>query len=141
MLGGGRNTEPSSLGNPVGDQGTRVGHGALAELATRQHGVVSTGQLERLGYGKNSVAKAAKVGRLHRVHRGVYTLGHQRLTWHGRCMAAVLAASPSVDSHLSVGWIGGLLQFRPERLHVTCRRSRHSDRQFVTHTADLAPAD
>jgi very-short-patch-repair endonuclease len=110
-------------------------------LAARQHGVVSTEQLERLGYGKNSVAKAAKVGRLHRVHRGVYVVGHQRLTWHGRCMAAVLAASPSVASHLSAGWIWGLLQFRPETMHVTCRRSRHAKRPFVTHTADLAPAD
>jgi predicted transcriptional regulator of viral defense system len=103
--------------------------------------VVSTNQLERLGYGKNSVAKAAMVGRLHRVHRGVYVVGHQRLTWHGRCMAAVLAASPSVASHLSAGWLWGLLQSRPATLHVTCRRSRHAERPFVTHAADLARAD
>ncbi|MCW2978344.1 MAG: hypothetical protein JWO14_71 [Solirubrobacterales bacterium] len=103
--------------------------------------MVSTGQLERLGYGKNSVAKAAKVGRLHRVHRGVYVVGHRRLTWHGRCMAAVLAASPSVASHLSAGWLWGLLQSRPGTLHVTCRQSRHAKRPFVTHTADLARAD
>src|ERR1700753_2920333 len=124
MLGGGRNTEPSSLGNPVGDQGTRVGHGALAELATRQHGVVSTGQLSTLGYTRSSVSKASGVGRLHRVHRGVYVVGHQRLTWQGRCMAAVLAASPSVASHWSAGWLWGLLQTRPGTVHVTCRRSR-----------------
>jgi Transcriptional regulator, AbiEi antitoxin len=110
-------------------------------LAARQHGVVSTKQLEKLGYGKNSVAKAAKVGRLHRVHRGVYVVGHQRLTWHGRCMAAVLAASPSVASHLSAGWLWGLLQSQPGTLHVTCRQSRHAKRPFVTHTADLARAD
>jgi predicted transcriptional regulator of viral defense system/very-short-patch-repair endonuclease len=110
-------------------------------LAARQHGVVSTKQLEGLGYGKNSVAKAAKVGRLHRVHRGVYVVGHHRLTWHVRCMAAVLAASPSVASHLSAGWLWGLLQTRPGTLHVTCRRSRHADRPFVTHTADLARVD
>jgi predicted transcriptional regulator of viral defense system len=125
----------------VGDQRTRVGHGELAELAARQHGVVSTKQLERLSYGKNSVAKAAKVGRLHRVHRGVYVVGQRRLTWEGRCMAAVLAASPSVASHLSAGWLWGLLQSRPGTLHVTCRRSRHAERPFVTHTADLASAD
>jgi predicted transcriptional regulator of viral defense system/very-short-patch-repair endonuclease len=110
-------------------------------LAARQHGVVSTSQLEQLGYGKNSVAKAAKVGRLHRVHRGVYVVGHHRMTWHGRCMAAVLAASPSVASHLSAAWLWGLLQSRPGTLHVTCRRSRHAERPFVTHTADLARAD
>jgi very-short-patch-repair endonuclease len=103
--------------------------------------VISTKQLEQLGYGNNSVAKAAKVGRLHRVHRGVYVVGHRRLTWHGRCMAAVLAASPSVASHLSAGWLWGLLQSQPGTLHVTCRRSRHAERPFVTHTAGLAPAD
>jgi very-short-patch-repair endonuclease len=81
------------------------------------------------------------VGRLHRVHQGVYVVGHQRLTWHGRCMAAVLAASPSVASHLSAGWLWGLLQSRPGTLHVTCRQSRHAKRPFVTHTADLARAD
>jgi len=103
--------------------------------------VVSTVQLGRLGYGKNSVAKAANVGRLHRVHRGVYVVGHQQLSWHGRCMAAVLAASPSVASHFSAGWLWGLMRSRPGTVHVTCRRSRHAKRPFVTHTADLAPAD
>jgi Transcriptional regulator, AbiEi antitoxin len=125
----------------VGDKRKRVGHRALAELATRQHGVVSTGQLSALGYTRSSASKASGVGRLHRVHRGVYVVGHQRLTWHGRCMAAVLAASPSVASHWSAGWLWGLLQTRPGTLHVTCRRSRHADWPFVTHTADLAPAD
>jgi very-short-patch-repair endonuclease len=110
-------------------------------LAARQHGVVSTKQLAALGYTRSSVAKAAKVGRLHRVHRGVYVVGHQRLTWHGRCMGAVLAASPSVASHLSAGWLWGLLRSRPGTLHVTCRQSRHADRPFVTHTAGLSPAD
>jgi predicted transcriptional regulator of viral defense system len=141
MLGGGRNPQPSALSSPVGDKRKRVGHETLARLATRQHGVVSTEQLAALGYTRSSAAKAASVGRLHRVHRGVYVVGHQRLTWHGRCMAAVLAASPSVASHLSAGWLWGLLQFRPETLHVTCRRSRHAERPFVTHTADLTPAD
>jgi hypothetical protein len=56
-------------------------------------------------------------------------------------MAAVLAASPSVASHLSAGWLWGLLQSRPGTVHVTCRRSRHADRPFVTHTAELTPAD
>jgi predicted transcriptional regulator of viral defense system len=125
----------------VGDKRTRVGHGALAELAARQHGVVSTSQLAALGYTKSSVAKAAKVGRLHRVHQGVYVVGHQRLTWHGRCMATVLASSPSVASHLSAGWLWGLLQSSPGTLHVTCRRSRHAKRPFVTHAANLARVD
>lgn len=123
------------------DKGQRVGHGELAELASTQHGVVATWQLERLGYGRRAVAKAADVGRLHRVHRGVYAVGHRRLTWHGRCMSAVLASYPSVASHLSATWLWGLLRSRPDTMHVTSRRTRRAKRSFVTHTADLAGVD
>jgi hypothetical protein len=103
--------------------------------------VVATRQLDALGYTKSSVAKAAKVGRLHRVHRGVYAVGHHRLTWHGRCMAAALASYPSVASHLSAAWLWGLLRSRPETVHVTSRGPRPGRRPFVVHRADLAPAD
>jgi predicted transcriptional regulator of viral defense system len=137
----GRNHEPVVLGNPVGDKRLRVGHGALAELAARQHGVVATRQLADLGYGRNAVAKAAKAGRLHRVHRGVYAVGHERLTWEGRCMAALLASYPSVASHLSAGWLWGLLRSRPGTIHVTSRSPRHGKRDFIEHRADLARSD
>src|SRR5262249_4946885 len=59
----------------------------------------------------------------------------------GRCMAAVLAAWPSVASHWSAAWLWGLLQSRPGTLHVTCPKPRHSKRPFVMHTADLPGAD
>ncbi|MGH2938047.1 MAG: type IV toxin-antitoxin system AbiEi family antitoxin domain-containing protein [Solirubrobacterales bacterium] len=113
----------------------------MSELATRQYGVVATRQLDDLGYGRNSVAKAAKAGRLHRVHRGVYVVGYRRLSWRGRCMAAVLASSPSVASHLSAGWLWGLLRYRPETLHVTSPSARRAKRSFVVHQADLPEAD
>jgi predicted transcriptional regulator of viral defense system len=125
----------------VGDQPLKVRHGELAELATTQHGVVATRQLDALGYTKSSVAKAAKVGRLHRVHRGVYVVGQRSLTWHGHCMAAVLASYPSVASHLSAAWLWGLLRYRPETIHVTSRSPRPGKRPFVVHTAQLARKD
>jgi very-short-patch-repair endonuclease len=132
---------PPVLSNPVGDKGQEARHGALADLATRQHGVVATRQLEAIGYGRNSVAKAANAGRLHRVHRGVYVVGQRRLTWHGRCMSAVLASAPSVASHWSAAWLWGLLRSRPGTLHVTCRSGRRAKRAFVLHAADLRVAD
>jgi hypothetical protein len=103
--------------------------------------VVATWQLAELGYGRNAVAKAARVGRLHRVHRGVYVVGQRGLTWHGRCMAAVLASHPSVVSHLSAAWLWGLLRRRPETIHITCRSPRPRKRLFVVHTADLTRVD
>jgi hypothetical protein len=125
----------------VGDQPLQVRHGALAELATEQHGVVATRQLDALGYSKSSVAKAAKAGRLHRVHRGVYVVGQRGITWHGRCLAAILASHPSVASHLSAAWLWGLLRYRPETIHITCRSPRTGKRDFVVHRADLARVD
>ena len=71
------------------------------------------------------MAKAAGVGRLHRIHRGVYAVGHTRLTWHGRCIAAVLAAEPAVASHETAGWLWGLLRTRPG-IELTAPTRRHA---------------
>lgn len=119
----------------------REGHVELFELATRQHGVVSTRQLKALGYGRNSASKAHGVGRLRRVHRGVYAVGHEVLDWHGRCMAAVLAARPAVASHLSAAYLWGLLRYRPETIHVTAPTNRRQRRGFRVHYAVLEAAD
>jgi Transcriptional regulator, AbiEi antitoxin len=116
-------------------------HHPLLKLATRQHGVVSTRQLKTLGYGRNSASKANRVGRLRRIHRGVYAVGHERLTWEGRCMAAVLAARPAVASHLSAGWLWGLLWRRPGTIHVTVPTPRGARRPFAVHCADLPERD
>ena len=56
-------------------------------------------------------------------------------------MATVLASYPSVASHLSAGWLWGLLRFRPGTMHITSRGPRPRKRPFVVHTADLARAD
>lgn len=64
---------------------------AIAEIAARQHGVLSVRQLAEAGVGKDGVLRRMRTGRLHRVHRGVYAAGHVALSSHGRWMAAVLA--------------------------------------------------
>jgi hypothetical protein len=110
-------------------------------LATQQHGVISTRQLDGLGYSPSSAAKAAKAGRLERIHRGVYAVGHEPLTWHGRCLAAALAASPAVASHLSAGWLMGVLRNRAGTIHVTAPTARRARRDFVVHYADLSTRD
>jgi predicted transcriptional regulator of viral defense system len=115
----------------------------LAVIATRQHGVVSIRQLERLGFGRSTITDEVAAGRLHRVHRGVYAVGHERLSWHGHCLATVLANSPAaVASHFSAGWLWGLLLNRPSgKFHITAPTRRHSKQQFVVHRASLAAED
>ncbi len=63
----------------------------LARVAERQHGVVSIGQLRSCGISSDAVKARVALGQLHRMHRGVYALGHRALSLEGRLMAAVLA--------------------------------------------------
>jgi hypothetical protein len=63
----------------------------MAKIATRQHGVVSLGQLRRAGLSETTVRRHVARGSLHRVHRGVYAVGHPALSAEGRWLAAVLA--------------------------------------------------
>jgi Transcriptional regulator, AbiEi antitoxin len=53
----------------------------LAAIATRQHGVVSIRELEFVGIARTQVSREVASGRLHQVHRGVYAVGPERLTW------------------------------------------------------------
>jgi hypothetical protein len=56
-----------------------------------QHGVVARRQLLELGFSSQAIKTLVDRERLHRLHRGVYAVGHTRLTARGRWMAAVLA--------------------------------------------------
>jgi very-short-patch-repair endonuclease len=115
---------------------------SLATTASRQHGVVSTRQLIALGYPTSTVYDWAAAGRLHRLHRGVYAVGHRHMTWHAHCFAAVLANAPAVASHISAAYLWGLLRGRPSgAFHVTARTRRHAKREFRVHFAELAIED
>jgi very-short-patch-repair endonuclease len=64
---------------------------SIAGFAERQHGVIATAQLYWLGLTETQVRTRAANGTLHRVHRGVYAVGHRALTRKSFWMAAVLA--------------------------------------------------
>jgi very-short-patch-repair endonuclease len=75
---------------------------AIAQLAGRQHGVVSLAQLTAAGLHRSAVVRRSRNGLLYRIHRGVYAVGHAGLSNEGRWMAAVLAfRERAVLSHLS----------------------------------------
>jgi very-short-patch-repair endonuclease len=101
----------------------------IAALAARQHGVVSIRQLREAGLSDDAVAGRVAQGRLHRVHRGVYAVGHPGLGFEGRCMAAVLTLGDGVVSHRSAAALWRLLPMAPGPIDVSVRsrggRRRH----------------
>jgi very-short-patch-repair endonuclease len=116
----------------------------LAELATRQHGVVSAWQLVSLGYSRNLIVGEADRGWLLPLHQRVYAVGHRRLTWYSHCWAAVLGAEPdegaawrAVASHYSAAYLWGLLRWRPDVMHVTAPTRRRAKRRFVVHFSSI----
>jgi putative AbiEi antitoxin of type IV toxin-antitoxin system len=111
-------------------------HQRLARLADRQHGLVSTRQLQALGYSTAAIDRAIKAGRLHRVHRGVYKVGYRRLDDHGRCLAAVGACGEgALLSHASAAWLWGLLSSCPSVPEVTVPRGGHRGQEIQVHHA------
>jgi hypothetical protein len=96
----------------------------LAELARRQHGVVGAGQLRALGFDRDAIARRARSGRLHRLHRGVYAVGHTILKPEGRWLAAVLACGDGAAlSHRSAAALWGIRPTAAARIDVTVPRT------------------
>jgi len=118
---------------------------AIAEIARRQHGIVSVEQLRAAGLGSAAVTRRVRAGRLHRIHRGVYAVGHLALSQHARWMAASMACGPTaVVSHRSAAALWGLLapQRGPVDVTVPGISGRRRLRGLRIHRSrTLTPAD
>jgi hypothetical protein len=90
-------------------------------LAGTQDGVFSLAQLRALGLGASVVHKRCASGRLHRVHRGVYSLAPTSLlSRRGRYRAAVLACGDgAVLSHRSAADLQELRHTHRSAVEVT----------------------
>lgn len=113
----------------TGKTTTAVGQ-ALASLAARQHGTASRHQLRALGMSDSAISRAAAIGRLHPIFRGVYAIGHPTVGERGRLRAATLACGAgAVISHRSAGALLGLLDKGPVVIDVIADgdRGRHID--------------
>jgi very-short-patch-repair endonuclease len=111
----------------------------ISDLAERQHGVVAAWQLTTRAFDKHAIARRLRAGRLHPIHRGVYAVGHTKLTPQGHRMAAVLAGgSGAVLSHRPAGAEWGMRRWSgiPS---VTTPTWRRSGGRIRFHCARLPP--
>lgn len=116
----------------------------IAEIAERQHGVVARWQLLAMGFGPDAIDHRIAAGRLHRVQRGVYAVGHTRLTLRGHFIAAVLSFGPgAVLSHRSAARLWNLLPDSRRAIDVTVARGGGRSRANVRihHARALHPDD
>jgi hypothetical protein len=114
----------------------------VAQLATLQHGVVTSAQLAQLGLGRSGISKRVENGSLHRVHRGVYAVGHPRLADRGLWIAAVLAAGEGAAlAGLSAAALWRISRWVPDEIHVIAPR-KHARHGFRLQTCRrLDPRD
>jgi very-short-patch-repair endonuclease len=113
----------------------------IAVFAERQHGVVSLAQLLQAGLTRDAIRSRVRAGRLYRVHRGVYAVGHRRLTALGCAWAAVLAT----DGWLSHRWAAAvwhMTTWPAGAVHITTTAQRRStDALRVHHSRTLSLDD
>jgi hypothetical protein len=116
----------------------------LVALAEKQHGVVARAQLRALGLGENAIQRRVRQGRLQRLHRGVYAVGHRVLRPEGRMLAAVLACGPrAVLSHCSAAALWALrpTDRAPVDVTTTARSGERVSGIDLHRARSLDPAD
>lgn len=104
---------------------------------------MSTEQLHAAGLQRGAIDLRVRAGRRHRVHRGVYAVGHLHLTLRGRLWAAVLACGgpgAAVLSHRSAAALWDLLP-PPARIEVTTRRRSASTASLRVHRSTTLAGD
>jgi predicted transcriptional regulator of viral defense system len=113
---------------------------AIAELAERQHGVIARWQMLALGVGRGAIARRLERKQLHLIHRGVYAVGHRRLSRMAWWMSALLACGPdAVLSHRSAAVLWGILENARATVDISVPRRRRGRGGVRLHQAALAP--
>lgn len=99
---------------------TRNATTLINEIAARQEGVIARWQLLICGLSNARIARWIVAGRLHRLHPGVYAVGHRNVGERGRLIAALFYAGRGAAlSHLCAAWWLDLVPTRPGVIQVS----------------------
>jgi hypothetical protein len=95
----------------------------IAQLATRQDGIVERRELRALGLGAAAIDHRVRTGRLIVLYRGVYAVGHAALSQRATLRAGLIAAGPTAaHSHLTCAARWKLTPSMPPFVEVTVTR-------------------
>ena len=99
---------------------------AVAELAARQHALVTLEQARDCGFTDDAVRHQIRAGRWRRLRHGVYVVNGAPESWEQAVLGAVLASGPeAVASHLTAGVLWGFPNLQHEvTFHVSTSRPR-----------------
>jgi very-short-patch-repair endonuclease len=100
--------------------------------------VVTTAQLVEAGLSRAAISKRVRAGRLHRLHQGVYAVGHRDPRPESCWMAAVLACGRgAVLSHMAAASLWRLLRWEggPVDVSVPSKNGRKRRRGIRIHYA------
>jgi len=107
----------------------------IAAIARRQHGLVTARQLDAIGVSTASIVRRVRARRLHRVHRGIYAVGHSAMTQEMRWMAATLAVGEGAAlSHAAAAALHGILRGpTPSQIDIVVGRRHHGIPRIHVH--------
>ena len=115
---------------------------AIAVVAARQNGNITRPQLLDLGLNDNAIARRVQIGRLYRVFRGVYSVGHPPITPQQWAGAAVLACGPGAAlSHSSAMTLWGYWRQWDRPFEVTVVGDRRTNGIRVHRSTTLRRQD
>lgn len=111
----------------------------LARIASRQHGVITAAQLVGAGLSRAGVTRRVQRGDLHRVHFGVYRVGHVAPSVEADYLAAVLACGERAYlAGLAAAHLLRLVRNRPPVPEVVVV-GEHRHPGLITHRMNTVP--
>lgn len=114
----------------------------LAQIAQRQHGVVTRAQLLDAGVSPAGIQRRLGKGVLLSVYPGVYRVGHQAPSIEASYLAAVRACGDgALLSGRAAGYLLGLLKGRPPPPEVTTPTERRVEGLITRRSRSLDPRD
>jgi hypothetical protein len=113
----------------------------VAEVASRQDGVITRAQLATAGLDKDGVRRRVDAGRLHPLFTSVFAVGHRAVTRQGWFRAALLqVGGDAALSHESANQHLGTWNGKTGTVHVMTTRKLRNQPKLRIHTTSSMPA-